>query len=87
MIAPCHEALYFISMEVYRRETRHVIKRFLDHRLGFADCIAGLDAALAGLIPRLTGQHLAPLRALMLANNETVMREMERRGPPHESSK
>jgi hypothetical protein len=85
--APRHERLYFNAMEAYRRETQQVIKRFLDHRLGFADCIAGLDASLAGLIPRLNGEHLAPLRALMLANNETVMREMERRGPPHENSK
>jgi len=61
-----------------------VIERFLDHRLSFPDCIAALDAALAGLIPRLTGKQLAPLRVLLLANNETVMKEMERRGPPDE---
>ena len=74
-------------MEEYRRETREVIERFLDRRLSFADCIAALDAALAGFIPRLTGEQLAPLRALLLANNETVMMEMERRGRPDENSK
>jgi hypothetical protein len=42
-------------MEVYKRETRNVIDRFLGHRLSFPDCIAALDAALAGLIPRLAG--------------------------------
>ncbi|MGD1095770.1 MAG: hypothetical protein ABSB35_27725 [Bryobacteraceae bacterium] len=66
-------------MEVYKRETEEVIRRFLDHRLSFPGCIAALDAALADLIPRLTAEQIAPLRALMLANNERVMEEMERR--------
>ena len=69
-------------MEVYKSETREVIKRFLDHRLSFPDCIAALDAALADLTPRLTGEQIAPLRALILENNDIVMKEMERRGPP-----
>jgi hypothetical protein len=71
----------------YKRETREVIKRFLGHKLSFPDCIAALDAALARLIPNLTGDEIAPLRALMLANNETVMKEMERRGSRHNNSK
>ena len=68
-------------MEVYKRETREVIMHFLENRLSFPDCIAALDAALADLIPRLTSDQIVPLRAVMLANNEVVMREMERRGP------
>jgi hypothetical protein len=68
-------------MEVYKRETQEVIRRFLAHRLSFPECIAALDAALAGLVPRLTGEELAELRAVMLSNNEIVMKEMERRGP------
>jgi hypothetical protein len=67
------------DMEVYERETQAIVKQFLDQRLSFLDCIAALDAALAGLIPRLTGQ-IERLRIVMLANNETVMKEMERRG-------
>lgn len=66
-------------MEVYKRETQEVIKRFLDHRLSFPDCIAALGAALADVIPRLTAEQMTPLRALMLANNDKVMKEMERR--------
>ena len=69
-------------MEVYKRETEEVLKRFLDRKLSFPDCIAALDAALTRLIPRLTDEKLASVRALILANNETVMKEMERRGPP-----
>jgi hypothetical protein len=67
-------------MEVYKRETQEVIRRFLANRLRFPECIAALDAAFADLIPRLTAEQIAPLRALMLANNERVMKEMERRG-------
>jgi CRP/FNR family cyclic AMP-dependent transcriptional regulator len=68
-------------MEVYRRETRRVIKRFLNRRISFADCVAALDAALADLTPRLSGQPIAPLHALILENNDIVTKEMERRGP------
>jgi len=66
-------------MEVYKAETRRVIRRFLSHRLGFANTIAGLDAALARVIPRLKPGQLDELRAIMLANNEMVMAEMHRR--------
>ena len=66
-------------MEVYECETQEVIKRFLERRLSFAECIAALDAALAGLIPTLTGEEIPRLRVVMLANNEIVMKEMERR--------
>ncbi len=69
-------------MEVYKRETREVIKRFLGHRISFPACVAALDAAFADLMPRLTSDQFAPLRALILENNNMVMKEMERRGPP-----
>jgi CRP/FNR family cyclic AMP-dependent transcriptional regulator len=68
-------------MEVYRKETRQVIKRFLNRKLSFHDCIAALDAALASLTTRLSGQPIAPLRALILENNYIVTKEMESRGP------
>jgi hypothetical protein len=67
-------------MEVYKRECQEVIRRFLAHRISFPTCIAALDAALADLLPRLTAEQLPILRALALANNEIVMKEMERRG-------
>jgi hypothetical protein len=66
-------------VEVYKRETREVIKRFLERKISFPECICALDAALAALILLLDPSDLAPLRASMLANNETVMQEMERR--------
>jgi CRP/FNR family cyclic AMP-dependent transcriptional regulator len=69
-------------MEVYKSETREIIRRFLAHRLSFDHCVAALDAALADLTPRLTDEQMGSLRALMLENNEIVMKEMEKRGPP-----
>jgi hypothetical protein len=67
-------------MAEYKRKTREVIIRFLENRLSFPDCIAALDAALADLVPRLKHEELDDLRAVMMTNNEIVMKEMERRG-------
>jgi hypothetical protein len=69
-------------MEVYKSETREIIRRFLARRLTFPACIAALDAALADLVPRMLHKDLDALRAVMLSNNEIVMKEMERRGSP-----
>jgi len=66
-------------MEVYKNETGEVLNRFLHHRISFPHCIAALDAALAGLVPSLTAEQIAPLRAIMLANNAIVMEEMQKR--------
>jgi hypothetical protein len=46
----------------------------------FHACIAALDAALTAFVPIMTPDQIESLRALMLANNEAVMKEMERRG-------
>lgn len=73
-------------MEVYERETQEIIRRFLAHRLSFPECIAALDAALAGVIPTLTGEQIPRLRIVMLANNEIVMKEMERRDSAKKSN-
>jgi hypothetical protein len=66
-------------MEVYEHETREVIERFLAHKISLAECVAALDAALAGLVPKLTCEQLPRLQALLVTSNETVMAEMERR--------
>jgi hypothetical protein len=71
-------------MEVYKNECREVIRRFLAQRLSFEKCIAALDSALAGFVPRMTGSQITEPRSVMLANNEIVMKEMERRGPAAE---
>jgi len=74
-------------MEVYKSETREIIKRFFDHRISLHECLAALDDAFADLTPRLTAEQIAFLRPLALENNNMVMKEMERRGPPPFDSK
>ncbi len=66
-------------MEAYETETTEIVKRFLLHKLEFPDCISALDAALVRFVPRLTGEQIVRLRIVMLANNDIVMKEMERR--------
>jgi hypothetical protein len=66
-------------MEVYRKQTQEILKRFLGREISFPECIAALDHALAGRIETLRPAQLPNLRALMLANNETVMKEMAKR--------
>jgi len=68
-------------MEVYKAETREVIRRFLLRQLSFPNCIAALDAALAGVLPELQPEQLDEVRAVMLANNATVMEEMQKTQP------
>ena len=67
-------------MEGYRAETEEILRRFLERQISFPDCIALLDAALAELIPTLATGQIESLRPIMLANNQTVMEEMARRG-------
>ncbi len=66
-------------MEVYKAETAELIRRFLSHQLSYAECVAALDAALAGVMPRLKPDEVDALRALVSANNEIVRKEMGRR--------
>ena len=76
-------------MEVYKTETRKVMKRFLHYHLSFNACIHALDAALSGFIPRMQQEDIPELRTLILANHETMMKEMERRremAEPHTDS-
>ena len=41
----------------------------------FLNALPHFDAALAGLIRRLTGEQITRLRIVMLANNEMVIRK------------
>ncbi len=69
----------FPTMEAYKRETDLIVNRFVAHEIDFPECIAALDAALAGFMPMMNKGNIDEVRAVMLANNEIVMKEMERR--------
>ena len=75
-----------VNLESYKRQTRRTIIRFLDGRLSFPDCIVELEEALSQFLPNATAAEFSEMRALALANNEEVMREMERRGSPPATS-
>ncbi len=38
---------WLAAMEVYKNETKEIIRRFLAHRLSFPSCLTALDDALA----------------------------------------
>jgi CRP/FNR family cyclic AMP-dependent transcriptional regulator len=69
-------------VEVYKSETRELIKRFLNQRISFHDCVVALESAFDDFSSRATDEEVASLRSLILENNAIVMREKERRGPP-----
>ena len=66
-------------VQTYRRPTQEVIGLFLNHSIGFPECIAALDSEFSQIITKVTGQELLTFTALALANNETVMNEMAKR--------
>ncbi len=70
-----------MGVRQYQSKTRETLYRFIHQRTSLAACIAALDRALADYVPRMLNDDMPELRALMLANNEKVMKEMERRGP------
>jgi hypothetical protein len=72
---------------VYKRETREVIRRFFLHQLSFPSCVAALDAALTGVVPRLRPEELCSLPIVMLAKQRTGDGEMVRRTPESQSGK
>jgi len=67
-------------MELYRQETKSVIPRFLDGNLTHAECVAALDAALAGVIPNLAPEELPEVRRVLLLSHNILIEELKRRG-------
>jgi hypothetical protein len=63
---------YTADVEVYEAETREIIRRYLIEQIGYQDCVAALDAALAGLLPYLGPQQVEKARSIRAANNELL---------------
>jgi hypothetical protein len=66
-------------VNTYRKETYAIIRRFLESRIGYDECRSALDAALAECISLLRNEPVEALVAVIKANNEAVMDEIERR--------
>jgi hypothetical protein len=67
------------KMEVYKRETGEILRRYQNGRLNLPDCIAALDAALGGLIAFVKPDQMEPLRAILRVNHETLTNELDKR--------
>jgi len=80
-VTKCRNRRILLPWKYTRGRTDEVVKLFFADRVSFIACIAALDSALEGLIPRLKAEDATGLRIVMLSNNEIVMHEMERRGP------
>jgi hypothetical protein len=65
-------------MEVYKSETREILRRYLTGKIGWRVCSNALAAAAAGTIPRLKPEELPEFRALVAANDELVAKEHKR---------
>ncbi len=77
-------------MEVYRRRTAEILRRFLNNGLTYRECVSALATALADLKAENATKQRVPLYILISANNEVVRKEVERRmkldqgaGPVH----
>ena len=66
-------------MDIYKAETREIIRRFFSGEISFPDCIAALDAAATGFIQSMPSDQFAELRSVMQTNNAEVMQEVSRR--------
>jgi hypothetical protein len=76
-------------MEVYKQGTEEILRRFMTNKLSYPDCVAALDAALASLVRvplsavemvRRSGSlDMSEIRAVILANDDTMRVEMDRR--------
>jgi hypothetical protein len=66
-------------VDAYRRETHAIIRRFVEGRISHEECKSALDVALAECIPLLRNEPVEALVAVIKANNEVVMDEIERR--------
>jgi len=66
-------------VEQYRRKTQKLVSRFLDNEITLEECTAGLDKALADVAPWVRQGFPIAVRILTSVNNETVMREVDRR--------
>jgi hypothetical protein len=69
-------------MELFKAETTGIVERFMAQQIDFPEYIAATDATFASALPRLTSGDIPSVRAVMLANHDTVMEEMIRRTPP-----
>jgi hypothetical protein len=66
-------------MQVYKSETREILRRYQAGQISRHHCIAALDAAAAGLVPYLKADDFPEAAGLISANTATLAEETKRR--------
>lgn len=69
-------------MEVYKAETKEILRRYLEEQITYPASVAALDAALAGVLPRMRPENLEEVQSIVRANNE-VLGELKRQHRRH----
>jgi hypothetical protein len=64
-------------MEVYKSESREIIRRYLTGQISRDDCVNSLEAAVAGLIPFLKMEDVPEVLAVISETTETLAKEMK----------
>ena len=59
-------------MEIYKRETGDIVRRFRENRISHSECVAALDAALVGVVQRMKPSDLPEVRFEILKNQGLV---------------
>ena len=71
---------YTPGTEVYKQETREILRRFLEQRMSYSECIAALDAALVGIVLRVDAADLPAVRGILVSNGNIVKAALTQRG-------
>jgi hypothetical protein len=66
-------------MDVYKRETEELMRRFLDGRMTHSECIAAMDAALAAVIPGMKEADLEKVQNIVSESQRAIAEEIGRR--------
>jgi hypothetical protein len=59
-------------VEIYKRETSDVVRRFRENRISHAECVASLDAALERVVHRMEPGDLPEVRFEILKNQGLI---------------
>lgn len=59
-------------MELYKSETRDILRRYKERRITRRECTSALDAAVTAVVPRLRSDQLQELLAAMKANEDAL---------------
>jgi hypothetical protein len=64
-------------MEDYKAECVEIMRRFKERQIDHRQCVASLDAAIAGVLPGLTADGVAEAQRAMAENYRIIAREVE----------